>query len=330
MKAAYYDRLGPAAEVLRVGELDTPSPGPGEVRVRVAVSGLNPSDIKGRSGFKGAMPYDRIIPHQDGAGVVDAVGEGVSRTRIGERVWVFEAQTGKAFGTAAEYVVVPTDRAIPLADEVSFEQGASLGVAALTAHRCLFADGALSGCRVLVHGGAGVVGYSAIQLAKWAGAWVVTTIRHEQDRETAERSGADLVVNLREEDLPSRLMAATANVGVDRIVDVDLRSNLELDMACLAQGGTVSAYSVETPDATLSIPVLKAMVKGWSFRFVLVYTMPDEAKRSAIRDITRCLAAGGYKAFVGQVFALEDVDLAHDALEARRVKGHMLIRVGSV
>ncbi|MFY1662904.1 NADPH:quinone reductase [Pseudomonas sp. Pseu.R1] len=327
MKAAYYDQVGPAGQVLKVGEVQTPLPGPGEVRVRIAFSGLNPSDIKGRGGFKGAMAYPRVIPHQDGAGIIDAVGEGVAQSRLGERVWVFEAQTGRAFGTAAEFVVLPADRAIALADEVSLEQGASLGISALTAHRCLFADGDLRDKKVLVHGGAGVVGRSAIQLAKWAGAWVVTTIRHERDRETARASGADLVVNMHDDDVPSRVMAATDNTGVDRIVEVDLASNLELDMACLARGGTVSAYSVEAPDTAVSIPVLKAMVNCWVVRFILVYTMPEEAKRAAIRDVTACLAAGSYKPFVGQVFSLEQIAQAHDALDARNVKGHMLIRV---
>lgn len=327
MKAAYYDHLGAAVEVLKVGEVQTPLPAAGEVRVRIAFSGVNPSDIKGRSGFKGAMAYPRIIPHQDGAGVIDAVGEGVTESRLGERVWVFEAQTGRAYGTAAEFVVLPADRAISLADDVSFEQGASLGIAALTAHSCLFADGGLRGRRVLVQGGAGVVGRSAIQLAKWGGAWVATTIRHEQDRETAEAAGADLVINMREDDASSCVMAATGNAGVDRIIEVDLASNLKLDMACLAKGGTVSAYSVDTPETAVCVPVLKAMANCWVFRFILVYAIPEEEKRAAIRDITACLAAGRFTPFLGQVFPLERIADAHEALDARRVKGHMLIRV---
>jgi len=327
MKAAYYDHQGTALDVLKIGDVPTPVPGPGEVRVRVAISGVNPSDIKGRNGFKGAMPFKRIIPHQDGAGVIDAVGEGVSPSRIGERVWMFEAQTGRPFGTAAQFVVLPTSNVVPLADHVSFETGASLGIAALTAHYCLFADGELSGKRVLVQGGAGVVGEAAVQLAKWAGAWVATTVRHDQDRDTARAAGADLVLNLRQDDVSAVINAATDGLGVDRIVEVDPVANLGIDTACLARGGTISVYSVNSPDAELSIPVLKAMGNCSVLRFVLVYNIPDDAKRRAIRDVTSCLARGAYRPTIGLTVPLDQIAQAHDALDARDVKGKVLISV---
>ena len=208
MQAAYYERLGAAPEVLVIGDLPTPTPGPGEVRVRVAVSGLNPTDTKARTGYRGAMAYPRIIPHQDGAGVIDAVGDGVPASRVGERVWIFEAQAGRAFGTAAEYVVVPEENVVTLAPDISFEIGASLGIPALTAHQCLFADGDLQDRPVLVHGGAGVVGEAAILLAKWAGAWVATTVRSAADALSARALGADLVINMREEDTAAAIMAS--------------------------------------------------------------------------------------------------------------------------
>ncbi|VVP88295.1 NADPH:quinone reductase [Pseudomonas fluorescens] len=327
MKAAYYDQLGPAVEVLKVGDVPTPAPGPGEVRVKVAMSGVNPSDIKGRSGFKGAMPFKRIIPHQDGAGVIDSVGQGICESRIGERVWMFEAQSGRAFGTAAEFVVLPAGNVVRLADDVSFETGASLGIAALTAHYCLFADGELTGKRVLVQGGSGVVGEAAIQLAKWTGAWVATTIRHARDVETAKASGADLIINMREEDVSAAIKAATHGKGVDRIIEVDPIANLKIDMDCLARGGTISVYAVTTPDAELSIPVMKSMGNCSVLRFVLVYNIPDEAKRRAIGDVTSCIAQGAYKPTIGLTVPLEQIAQAHEALETRAVKGKVLIDV---
>lgn len=327
MKAAYYDRLGAASEVLVVGELETPKPGPGEVRVRVAVSGLNPTDIKGRNGFRGAMAFQRVIPHQDGAGVIDAVGEGVAASRVGERVWIFEAQSGRAFGTAAEFVVLPARNVVHLADDVTFETGASLGIAALTAHYCLFADGELNGRRVLVHGGAGVVGEAAIQLAKWAGAWVVTTVRNADDVAIAKTRGADLVINMRDQDVVSVIKAATDGAGVERIVEVDLIANLEMDMACLTKGGTISCYAAGSPKDEVSIPLLKSMGNCSVFRFVLIYNVSDEAKQRAIRDVTACLAQGGYVASVGLVLPLERIAEAHDALDARSIKGKILVNV---
>ena len=184
MKAAYYEKKGPAAKVLMIGDQPEPQPSAGEVRVKVQVSGINPTDTKLRGGWDGVkdMPFPRIIPHQDGAGVIDRVGAGVPPSRVGERVWIYEAQRGRAFGTCAEYVAVPADNAVALPESASFETGACLGIAGMTAHRCLFQDGGIQGQAVLVAGGAGAVGQAAIQLAKWAGARVVATVsRAEQE-----------------------------------------------------------------------------------------------------------------------------------------------------
>lgn len=238
MRAAFYERQGTAREVLTVGELPDPQPGAGEVRVRVMVSGINPSDIKTRVGFGGkAMPFPRIVPHQDGSGVIDSVGPGVSQERIGERVWVYMAQTGRAFGTAAEFVVVPSRQAVRLADNVPFGVGASFGVPAMTAHRCLFADTDLRGKRVLVHGGAGAVGNAAILLAKWAGAWVAATVSRDEQADVARAAGADLVVNRHAGDVAVKIRSATDGHGVDRIVDVDISANIDTAIACLAREG---------------------------------------------------------------------------------------------
>ncbi|CAJ0571085.1 unnamed protein product, partial [Mesorhabditis spiculigera] len=236
-ESRFYERQGPAHEVLCIAEIPDPQPGPGEVRVRVHVSGLNPTDLKARTGFSSAMPFTRIIPHQDGAGVIDAVGDPKEASRVGQRVWVYEAQYGRPAGTAADYVVVPSAQAVPLPDNVSFEVGASLGIPALTAHRCLFADGDIRSRNVLVQAGAGVVGTAAILLAKWAGAWVAATVRNEEQAAVARAAGADLVLNRLNEDVAAVVKARTGNTGVDRIVDVNVKANLDIDIACLAPGG---------------------------------------------------------------------------------------------
>jgi len=248
MKAAYYERQGTAADVLSFGEFPVPQPGAGEVRVRIFASGLNPSDIKARTGFSSPANFPLVIPHQDGAGVIDAVGAGVAPARIGKRVWLFEAQYRRAFGTAAEYAVVPAQQAVHLPDNVSYEVGACLGVPALTAHRCLFADGDIRGRAVLINGGAGAVGTAAILLAKWAGAWVATTVSTPDQADAARRAGADLVIDRRREDVAATVIAQTGQRGVDRIVDVSLQENLQTDMRCLANGGIISAYAMRSAD----------------------------------------------------------------------------------
>ncbi|SLM23354.1 NADPH:quinone reductase [Stenotrophomonas indicatrix] len=327
MRAAYYDRQGPADEVLCVAELPTPQPGPGEVRVRMHMSGLNPTDLKARTGFSAPMPFPRIIPHQDGAGVIDAVGDPEEAGRIGQRVWIYEAQYGRASGTAAAFVVVPAGHAVPLPGDVSFEVGASLGIPALTAHRCLFADGDINGRRVLVQGGAGVVGTAAVLLAKWAGAWVAATVMNAEQASIARAAGADLVLDRLNDDVAGAINTHTRSAGVDRIVEVNVQANLDLDLACLASGGVISAYAAAQATDELSLPLLRAMVHGCVLRFVYIYSVPQEAKIHAIRDITACLAIGAYSPHVGLKVDLQKIAEAHQALEAGTVMGKVLIAI---
>ena len=327
MRAAYYDRQGPADEVLCVAELPTPQPGPGEVRVRMHMSGLNPTDLKARTGFSAPSPFPRIIPHQDGAGVIDAVGDPEEAGRIGQRVWIYEAQYGRASGTAAAFVVVPAGHAVPLPGDVSFEVGASLGIPALTAHRCLFADGDINGRRVLVQGGAGVVGTAAILLAKWAGAWVAATVMNAEQAIIARAAGADLVLDRLNDDVAGAINTHTRGAGVDRIVEVNVQANLDLDLACLASGGVISAYAAAQATDELSLPLLRAMVHGCVLRFVYIYSVPQEAKIHAIRDITACLASGAYSPHVGLKVDLQKIAEAHQALEAGTVMGKVLIAI---
>ncbi len=326
MRAAFYERQGTAREVLTIGELPDPQPGAGEVRVRVLASGINPSDIKTRTGFGGkAMPFRRIVPHQDGAGIIDRVGPGVPDARIGERVWVYMAQTGRAFGAAAEFVLVPSGQAVGLAANVSFETGASLGVPAMTAHRCLFADGDLRGKRVLVQGGAGSVGNAAILLAKWAGAWVAATVSRDEQADVARAAGADLVINRHREDVVQAVRSATDGRGVNRIVDVDITANIDTAVACLARDGVVSAYSTESPQATLSIPFFPALLGGFALRFVYVYTMPEPAMRDAAEEVSACAASGAYVPKIAVTLVLDQIAEAHELQESGKTVGKILI-----
>lgn len=325
MRAAYFEKQGTAADVLKVEQLPIPVPGSGEVRVRITVSGVNPSDIKSRTGFLGPMLFDRIIPHQDGAGIIDAVGEGVDDARIGERVWVYEAQYCRATGTAAEYIVIPANQAVRLPENVSFEIGASLGIAAITAHYCLFADGDISGRKVLIQGGAGAVGEAAIQLAKWSGAWVASTIRNPEDKVNVRLKGADLVIDLNSQNVAEEIKKATFGKGVDRIIEVDLSSNINIDLAIIAKGGVISTYSAKKPNESLVLSILNSMKDNIAFRFVYVYTMPEESKRKAIGDITHCINEGKYNPTIGLIVPLDKIWEAHEAVEFHKVKGKVLI-----
>ncbi|MEN4476223.1 NADPH:quinone reductase [Mycolicibacterium cosmeticum] len=326
MRAIYYDSQGDAGDVLQFGELPRPRVGAGEVLVRVHVSAVNPSDVKNRTGFVGPMRHPRVVPHQDGAGVIEAVGSGVMADRIGERVWIYEAQTGRAGGTAAEYVAVPARNAVPLPDGVSFEVGATLGVPAMTAHRCLFADGGLEGRRVLVHGGAGAVGAAAIQLATWRGARVVATVRRAEQVDAARRAGAESVLVAATADT-ANLRAALGGCGADRIVDVALNENLDVDLAVLADGGVISSYSTASPTDEVCLPMVRTMVANAAVRFVYVYTVPAEGKAAAVADIGDCLRDGGLRPRIGLVVPLARTVDAHLAVEAGGAAGRVLIRI---
>jgi NADPH2:quinone reductase len=314
VKAALYDRYGPAREVLRVEDVERPEPGPGEVRVRVEFSGVNPTDWKSRSGAT-PRPIDGFqIPHHDGAGVIDAVGEGVDQGRVGQRVWLWMASAGRRWGTAAEWTVVPVYAAVPLPDGVSAELGASLGVPALTAHRCLFADGSIDGQTVLVAGGAGAVGHFAIELAKHAGARVVSTVSGPQKADLAAKAGADLVVNYREPDAADQIRSFAGVAGVDRVVEVALGANLQLDLAVVARPDAwIVCYAADGDDPVL--PVRACMNANVMLRFVLLYGVPAEALIQAAGDITDALADGTLTELPVIKFPLDEIAAAQEAVE---------------
>ena len=312
MRAASYDRYGPAAEVLEVRDVERPAPGPGEVLVKVAVSGVNPTDWKSRSGAT-PRPIDGFqIPHHDGAGVIEAVGDGVDPARAGQRVWLWLAAAGRRWGTAAEWTVVPADQAVPLPGGASLELGASLGVPAMTAHWCVFADGPVTGKTVLVAGGAGAVGHFAIELAARAGARVIATASGPEKAELARRAGAAHVVNYRDADAAGQIRAAAGQT--DRVIEVALGANLALDLAVAKPGSMIVTYAAEPADPVL--PVRACMTANVTLRFVLLYGVPRPALRQAAADITAALTEGALTELPAHRFGLSDIAAAHEAVEA--------------
>jgi NADPH2:quinone reductase len=296
MKAIVYSQAG-GPEVLHLVERPVPEPGPGEVRVAMRVSGVNPTDWKSRRGSGRELAFPELVPNQDGAGTVDAVGAGVDASRVGERVWLWEAAWQRAHGTAQEYVALPEGQAVRLDEGVSFDVGASLGIPALTAHRCLtvselgprrLAPGALAAQTVLVAGGAGAVGHAAIQLARWAGARVIATVSDEQKAKLAEAAGADHVVNYRNPDAVDQIRGLAPD-GVDVVVEVAPAANAALDSAVLAANGTVAVYS---SDGELELPVGELMFRNLRYQYVLVYTVPPSAKAQAVADVVAAAADG--------------------------------------
>jgi NADPH2:quinone reductase len=319
MRAAFYKRTG-SSDVIEVGELPTPEPGPGEVRVRIAFSGVNPTDWKARA--SGDVNGEFQIPNQDGSGVIDAVGDGVDPGRIGERVWVFFAARDRPWGTAAEYTVVPSERAVPLPDNASLELGAAIPIPAMTAHRCLFADGPIDGKNVLVAGGAGAVGRCAIELARWAGAArVIATVSSDEKAQIARDAGAHETVDYTASDALERVR----NASVSRIVELSLGHNLELDLAAAAPNCAIASYANEGGNPELEIR--KLMSLNIVLRFVLVYTMPCEAIERATRDLTQALRDGVLTEPRFHRFSLDETAAAHDAVE-QGATGKVLIEAG--
>jgi NADPH:quinone reductase len=311
MRAALYRSTGKAADVLRVEEVPRPEPGPGEVLVRVYASGINPTDHKARSGAVPRPFEDFQIPHHDGAGVIEAVGSGVDSGRAGQRVWLYMAAAGRRWGTAAEWTVVPERQAVPLPDGASFELGASLGVPATTAQYCLFCDGPVNGQTVLVAGGAGAVGHFAIELAKRAGARVVTTVSSTEKAALAEKAGADLVVNYRS---PGAVDQIKAFGPVHRVIEVALGANLKLDLAVVRPQAAIVTYAAEAADPAL--PVRACMTANLTLKFVLLYGVPMTTLDQAAADITAALAAGELTGLPVHKFPLADIAAAHEAAES--------------
>jgi NADPH:quinone reductase len=331
MNAAWYEGKGPARQVLTVGQMADPNPLSGEVLVEIAASGVNPSDTKGRGGARGntTMPFPRIIPHQDGAGTIVAVGDGVPAARIGERVWIYEAQLGRPFGTAAELATVAAENAVPLPTGTSFQEGACLGVPALTAHRCVLADGPVSGQVLLVTGGAGAVGFYAIQFAKNAGATVVTTVSSDAQADIARRAGADFVINRREQDVAAEAarLLGSGERCIDRVIEVAFGANLDTTLKVLKPRGIIATYASDAvPEPAL--PFWPLVTLDAIVRFILVYVMDKEAHRQGIEATLAGLREGWLKHNVAHQFPLAAIADAHELLESGHADGKIVVTVG--
>ena len=312
MKAAWYEKQGPARDVLVVGEMPDPVPASGDVRIRVAASGVNPGDVKKRqNAFGYGMPYPRVIPHSDGAGRVDQLGIGVSSEWMGRSVWCYGAQSYRPFGTAAGFVVVPVEQIVPLPEEVSMEQGACLGIPGITAHRAVHVAGEVRARTVMVRGAAGAVGLCAVALAHHAGARVIATVRSASDQPIASKAGAHEVV-LNDQNLISRVREL-APQGVDHIVEVAFGANVEADVEILRQGGSIASYATDNP--TPRIPFWQMVFKNIRVFFLGSDDFPREAKRQAARDLNAALEAGWSGFEIGERISLADIAHAHELVE---------------
>lgn len=326
MKAAWYTTQGPAEQVLQIGAMPDPEPGLGEVRIRVQASGVNPGDVKKRSDdFGVGMPYPRVIPHSDGSGFIDALGEGVSSVEIGDRVWCFGAQSYRPFGTAAEYAVVPAANVVRLPDGVGFDQGACLGIPGITAHRAVHAGGPPSGTWILVQGGAGAVGMAAVALARFAGARVIATVRSDAQASVAEAAGAHEV--LRSDGVPSTETASRvldlAPDGVDHVVEVAFHANVALDEQVLRQGGSIATYATGDPSPTL--PFWPLVFKNVSIQFLGSDDFTAQHKAAAAVDLSAALAAGWKGYPIGRRFPLDRIAEAHRAVEEGATAGRVIL-----
>lgn len=324
MLAGWYERTGPAPEVIAVGEMPASTPGPGEVLVRLHASGINPSDYKRRANTRAKMEFHRIVPHSDGAGTVAGLGAGVSGFREGDRVWVFNAQDRRPFGTAAEYVALPAFQVRSLPANAGFEDGACFGIPAMTGHRAVFSQGPVTGMTVYVPGALSRVGAYAVQFAKWGGARVIAAAGSAGKAEAARVLGADVVLRRDEGDLAEGILAATGGRGVDRICEIDLGANIKVSEKVLVDGGSIASYaSVSAPTVTLTVSPRRA--RNMVVELIFVYTMADAAKDAACRDILRAQEAGALRHRIAATFPLARLAEAHVAAEEQAGTGHVVV-----
>jgi NADPH2:quinone reductase len=324
MRAAWYEKNGSATEVLTVGETETPKPGPGEVRVRLKTSGVNPSDVKTRAGTVRKIAFPRVIPQSDGAGDIDAVGEGVPASRVGERVWVWNGQWKRPFGTAAEYIVLPAAQAVKLPAAISYEAGACLGIPALTAWHAVDIAGTKAGTTLLIAGGAGAVAHYAIQFAKARGAVVITTVSSDAKAKIAKDAGADVAINYKTENVGERVMALTKG-GADAVIELDLTANAAMLPTVLRPRGTLVVYGT---GPQVQFPGSFCLANNITVKFLLVYELTDDERARAVADITRMLEANTLKHNVAETYPLADVVKAHQAVESGKVAGNVVMQVG--
>jgi len=323
MRAAYYEKNGAARDVLHVGDVETPKPGLGEVRVKLKTSGVNPSDVKAREGRTRKIGYPRVIPHSDGAGEIDMIGDGVPTSRQGERVWVWNAQWKRPFGTCAQYVVLPQALAVALSASASFEAGACLGIPAMTAYHAVAVSGATKGSTVLITGGAGGVGHYAIQFAKARGATVLTTVSSEEKAKLAKQAGADHAIDYKRENVGDRVMALTGKAGVDAVVEMDLAANAKHYPGWLRPRGHVVVYG--TGSAEAAIPAQPLLVNAIKIEFIYVYELTAQEREAAVSAINRMLENKTLINNVARSLPLSDIVAAHEAVEQGKALGNVVV-----
>ncbi|MBL4629655.1 MAG: NADPH:quinone reductase [Paraglaciecola sp.] len=327
MKAAWFEKFGTAAESIIIGQQPKPEVNDGEVLVRLKTTGVNPSDVKKRMGaFPNLLDNGHVIPHSDGAGIIESVGKGVPESRIGERVWVYQAQYARLLGTAAQYVAIDACRAATLPDNTSFEVGACLGIPAMTAHRVVSSDGSVNGQTVVVTGGAGRVGYYAIQWAKLAGAKVIATASNPTDEASCMQAGADLVVNHREENWGDKVQEVNDGEKVDRVIDVEFGYNLPEVLKCIRTSGVIATYG-NTQIKEPKLPFFQMMFMDLTVRMTIVYAMPESAKQQAIKDIYQALDSGNLKHRVTHVLPFEQMAKSHELIEESGLRGSVVVDI---
>ena len=327
MRAVWHSNFGPATEVFEIGEYETPEAAEGQVLVRVHASGINPLDVKGRDGGRWPMRGDRMIPHFDGAGVIEAVGAGVDAGRIGERVWLYEGQLGRAEGTAAEYIALDASRANPLPESQSFSEGACLGIPAMTAHAAVYRDGPVEGQTILVTGAAGAVGNYAVQMAHNGGATVIGTVSSDEKAARAREDGATHTINYKTEDVAERVLELTGGKGVDRVVEVELGGNIGVTAKVLKTGAVIAAYA-SMAEPVVPFPFYPVLMKSPTLHIIGCFTMPEAFKQQSVADISRWMAEGKLTNRVAAEFPLEEIGQAHVMVEDGRQVGTVVVLPG--
>jgi len=326
MLAAWYEKNGPAENVLNIGELEAPEPGPHDVRVKIHTSGVNPSDVKKRAGWRKTEPLvNPVTPHADGAGVVEAAGDGVSSSWLGRRVWIYNAHDRPAGGTAAKFIALPLRFVVPMPENVPFAIAACLGVPACTAHYAVFADGEVAEKKILVQGGAGAVGELAIQFAVWGGAEVIATISSEAKAAVATRAGASHTLNRHEVDVADAVRNIWAD-GVDRILELDFGANAEVDARVLKRGGIIVTYA-SSSSPTPSMPYYLLQSTPGLIRFLSVFQIDEFHRRRGLADINYALSRDILRPTIAAVFDFGDIAAAHEMVEGGKNIGNVVLRV---
>ena len=326
MQAAWYEAIGSAEEVLHVGKIDDPSPLEGEVLVEIKASGVNPSDVKTRAGARGELQFPRIIPHSDGGGIIVEVGEGVSEDRIGERVWIWNGAFGRAYGTCAELMALSSSQAVAMSEDVSFETAACLGIPASTAYYGVFSDGSVENQTILITGGAGAVGFLGIQLAKWSGANVISTVSGHEKAIDAMSAGADLVVDYKTENVIEAVNDFTKGQGVDRILEVEFGGNLSVSEHVIKNNGVIAAYG-SVAETNPALPFYNFMFKGVKLNTYLIYIVPEKDRADINKGITSALSDNALTPIIAESFNLSEIINAHQSLEEGFVIGNVVINI---